>query len=232
MGLDPIIDLRAMGELMPPATIAIVEDDAATRDRLCRIVRQQKTFRLSGAAATFSEARTFLGEHAPDVLLVDLGLPDGDGIDLIRLCHEADPSTLIMVISAFGDEQKVVSAIMAGAKGYLLKDDDSQDIRLALQQLLDGGSPISASIASYLLAKLRGDRPSGVAGEDLLTAREIEVLELIARGYRSQEIATRLTISYHTVVSHIRHVYDKLAVTSRSQAIFKASKLGLLSSGR
>ena len=207
--------------------IAIVEDDTEALNRISGIVNGMTEIDIVLTAANFSEAKTFLGNNKPHILLTDLGLPDGDGTDLIRLAFDNDPNCLILVLSALGDEQHVISAIMAGAKGYILKDDDTQEIQQVITQLIAGGSPISAAIARYLLVKLQRPAQEKVAST-LLTARESEVLELVALGYRTNEIAEKLFISYHTVVNHIRNVYDKLAVSSRSQAIRKASQLGLL----
>lgn len=216
---------------MQPLTVVIVEDDHETLEHMVRIVKKQARLQVVHQASTFKDAEPFLANNQVDILLTDLGLPDGSGIDLIRLTYGKHPNTMIMVLSAFGDEENVITAIMAGAKGYLLKNDDTQEISASLEQLIDGGSPISASIARYLLVQLRGkqDKPKEKeAVPSLLTPRETEVLELIAMGYRNNEIAEKLFISYHTVVNHIRNVYEKLAVSSRSQAIHKASQIGLL----
>lgn len=215
-----------------PIDVMIVEDEPATRARLVAAVDAHPDIVVSGAVATLAEARTALAAHAPRVLLCDLGLPDGSGIELIRSVSASHPTTLAMVLSALGDEQSVIEAIMAGAKGYLLKDDAGTSICESILKIDDGGSPISASIARYLLVKLQGAASPQPLAVGLLTEREVEVLELVAQGYRSQEIAERLHLSYHTIVHHIRHVYDKLAVNSRSQAIGRASELGLLTSRR
>lgn len=214
---------------MASHSVVIVEDDPDTLAHVTRAVAEVEALQVVKTATTFQAAKAYIGAQTPDILLTDLGLPDGDGIDLIRLTYGANPNSLIMVLSAFGDEQNVINAIMAGAKGYLVKNDNSQDLGAGIQQLIDGGSPISASIARYLLVQLRGKNAQPHATEpSLLTPRELEVLELIAMGYRNNEIATKLFISYHTVVNHVRNVYDKLAVSSRSQAIHKASQIGLL----
>lgn len=214
--------------MLKPIDVIVVEDEPATLDRLVAIVAGHVRLRVAGSASSLAQARDCIAARPPDVLLCDLGLPDGSGIDLIGQVSQTHPQTLVMVLSALGDEQSVIAAIMAGAKGYLLKDDSSASICDAILQIQDGASPISASIARFLLVKLQGaPRPVDPA-PSLLSDREIQVLELVAQGYRSQEIADRLHISYHTVVHHIRHVYDKLAVKSRSQAIRKASQLGLL----
>lgn len=206
----------------------VVEDEPLTLDQLVTAIHAHPVMTVLHSAATLTEARESLVAELPDVLLTDLGLPDGDGVDLIREVCGAHPNVLVLVLSALGDEQHVISAIMAGAKGYLLKGSPNPSVCDAITQLTEGASPITASIARYLLVKLQGDVAPHRDVASLLTEREIEVLELVAQGYRSSEIASRLCISYHTVVHHIRSVYDKLAVRSRAQAIYKASQIGLL----
>lgn len=209
-------------------SILIVEDDEALLTHLAQLIEGHDRFASPRTATSLATARAQLAIEQPHILLTDLGLPDGSGIDLIRAMRDAYPRTLSIVLSAYGDERRVIDAIMAGAKGYILKGEESVDIARALDQLLDGGSPISASIARYLLVKLQGAQRESAESAALLTPREREVLELVARGYRNAEIAAQLFISYHTVVNHVRNVYDKLSVSSRSQAIRKASELGML----
>ena len=217
---------------MKPYSVIIVEDDLETLARLREAINADPKLTVIGTSTSIAEAKNLIAKKPPTVLLTDLGLPDGNGRELIRYTYQHYPKVLSMVLSLFGDEQNVVNAIVAGAKGYVLKKNEDQPIPNAVLQLIDGASPISASIARYLLVKLHDDNPEEHAeclpAGNLLTDREAQVLELVSQGYRSQEIADQLGISYHTVVHHIRIVYDKLAVTSRSQAIHKASKIGLI----
>lgn len=209
-------------------SVMVVEDEPITLEHLCRAVDDHPAMAVLQRARTLAEARRLIGIRRPDVLVADLGLPDGSGIDLIRdVCREHD-EVLVLVLSGLGDEQSVIAAIMAGAKGYLLKGGSRGAVCDGILQLADGGSPISASIARYLLVKLKQGSAPEPPPRPLLTEREVQVLELVAQGYRSSEIAERLFISYHTVVHHVRNVYDKLQVRSRSQAIYKASQIGLL----
>lgn len=173
---------------------------------------------------------------APDLLAVDLGLPDGHGTELIRFARREHPTTEVMVITVFADERSVISAIEAGAGGYLLKDGTPQEISQALVQLAEGGSPISPAIARHLLRRFQSEpaaaAPTATAAEPApsLTQREIEVLRLISKGFRFGEIAELLGISTHTVTTHVRHLYRKLEVSSRSAAVWEARHLGLLRS--
>jgi len=184
---------------------------------------------LFGSVGSCKACRALL-KNKPDMMLVDLGLPDGNGTDLIRQLKCMHPSAEVMVVSVFAEEDKVVGAIRAGASGYLLKDMLNEDIGACIIDVLNGGSPISPSIARYILKALN----TIVGGENKaddsidLTSREIEVLNLIARGYNRKEIATLLYLSKHTVVSHIRHIYEKLEVHSRNEAVFEACQQGLI----
>ena len=210
------------------ARIQLVEDDAETRDRLARALRSEPSLEVTGTAASCAELRALLASATPDVVLVDLGLPDGDGTALIREIRTRVPTAEIMVITVFGDERTVVSAIEAGARGYLLKDGTDDEIVRAVLDLLRGFSPISPAIARHLLRRLQGDVPAAGPAVPRLSARESEVLELLARGFRNAEIAGALGITTHTVTSHVRQLYRKLEVGSRGEAVFEAVHLGLL----
>lgn len=212
--------------------VLIVEDQPETRERLARIVAETAGLELEAALEGFEQCRSWLADAAPPaVMLVDLGLPDGDGLDLIRLSRELQPPPEVMVISVFGDEQHVLAAIEAGATGYLLKDGAPEAIGESILRLVDGESPISSSIARHLLKRLQPAAASPAAGNvPTLTPREAEVLRLIAKGFSYGEIAHNLGMSPHTVTSHIKHIYRKLEVRSRGEAVFEALQMGLLRS--
>lgn len=211
-----------------PVTVLIVEDDAATRALLRRRVSALPDYQVSGETGSIAGALAACQPRAPRIVLVDLELEDGNGIDLIRAL--ADSATLMLVISVFGDETSVLAAIEAGAHGYLLKDDSETDIGAALTQLVAGGSPISPFIARHLLQRLRPAAPASPSAEpdSALSDREREVLNLASRGYTYGEIADLLDVSLNTVSSYTRRVYRKLAVHSRSAAVFEAQRLGLI----
>jgi len=219
---------------MTPHRVLLVEDDGPTRQHLARAVEAHPDLALLGAAATLAEGRGLLAREAPDVLLTDLGLPDGSGIDLIRELRRSAPGAVAMAITALGDERTVISAIEAGASGYLLKDGSVAEVGEALMDLVAGGSPISPGVARYLLRRLQrgtADAPAAPAQDPAaphLTEREHEVLSLIAKGFSFPEIAGLLSISAHTVTTHVRHIYEKLEVTSRGSAVYEAVQLGLI----
>jgi DNA-binding NarL/FixJ family response regulator len=209
-------------------TIMLVEDDLQTRQRLERVIAAAPQLRVSAAVGNLHDARASLSQARPDVLLVDLGLPDGSGADLIREAS-AVRGTHIMVITVFGDEAHVVEAIEAGATGYLLKDASTSQINRAIADLLAGGSPISPAVARHLLKRFQ---PHEAAASETATAnlseREIEVLRLIARGDSYGEIARSLDISVNTVSTYTKQIYRKLAVNSRGKAVYEAVQQGLL----
>lgn len=215
--------------------VFLVEDDHGTLKRMADIVSSQPELSLVGKAETYSDASEWLNNNKLDVLLTDLGLPDGNGKQLIEQTREQHKQAEIMVISRFGDENSVVEAIKAGASGYLLKDESEEHIIDAIRQLLLGGSPISPAIASYILDYFQRDEfassnaPESPNQETILTPKEKLVLQYISRGYSNKEIAASLEISPHTVASHIKHIYQKLQVNSRNEAVFEGWRMGELS---
>jgi DNA-binding NarL/FixJ family response regulator len=216
---------------MPRYHVLLIEDDAPTRARLARVIEAHPQLQLSAAVGSCAAARAVLAREAPDVMLVDLGLPDGSGIDLIQDGRRAGKPVEAMVITVFGDERHVLSAIEAGASGYLLKDGDSGYIGESIMQMLAGGSPISAPIARHLLQRFRPPASvteTGGTAVPGLTQREQEVLELVAKGFSYADIAGLLSMSVHTVTTHVKSIYRKLAVSSRGAAVYEAVQLGLI----
>ncbi len=217
--------------MAPHYSVLLIEDDLHTRELLASVINAHEQLTITAAVGTHKEGLHELEEYQPDVLLVDLGLPDGDGTDLIHEIYRKGYSTDAMVITVFGDEKHVVRAIEAGATGYILKDGSNSYIAESILQLKGGGSPISAPIARYLLNRFRAPVPEIKSKEiDLphLTEREKEVLSKLSQGFNFAEIADILSISSHTVTSHVKHIYRKLAVRSRGEAVFEAVQLGLI----
>lgn len=215
--------------------VFLVEDDNGTLQRLADVVRDEPGLELVGTAMNYTDASNWLSNNELDVLLTDLGLPDGNGKQLIEQTVEQHKDAEIMVVSRFGDENSVVEAIKAGAGGYLLKDESQEHIADSIRQLLQGGSPISPAIARYILDYFKNDEIAESSGdgseadqEALLTPKEKMVLQYISRGYSNKEIARSLEISPHTVASHIKRIYRKLAVNSRNEAVFEGWRMGQL----
>jgi DNA-binding NarL/FixJ family response regulator len=214
--------------------VALVEDDTETRQRLAASIRGQDWLELVAACATGTEALSALAAAKPDVLLVDLGLPDISGLEVIRAAATRLPACDILVISMFGDEANVLAALEAGARGYLLKGTLARDISIDIRDLRDGGSPLSPSIARQVLKRLQSRQPERAEPERAsdeeadLSPREIEILNTIARGFSYAETAAMLGITVGTVHTHLKHIYGKLAVHSKTEAVFEAGRLGLL----
>ncbi|MEB2343479.1 MAG: response regulator transcription factor [Deltaproteobacteria bacterium] len=220
--------------------VLLVEDDAATRARLRAVIEAHAGLALAGAVGSCAEARAALAGAAPAVLLTDIGLPDGSGIDLIRELRGRGLPTLCMVVTVFGDEPHVVSAIEAGALGYLLKDAPAEAIGGAILEMLAGGSPMSAPVARFLLKRFEpapaapappapaSGAPTPGPGAPTLSAREREVLGYIVKGFTYGEIARLTGLSAHTVATYVRRVYGKLEVHSRGEAVYEALASGLV----
>ena len=172
-------------------------------------------------------------QNAPaDVLVVDLGLPDGSGIDVIHAAHRLWPDCGVMVSTVFGDEAHVIQSIEAGATGYLLKDSAPENMLGEIRSLNSGGSPISPMIARQLLLRFQQHFPAQPAATEkdavTLSAREKEVLDLVTKGFTANEIAELMQVSRHTVLTFVRRIYRKLKVTSKAEAIYEARNQGLL----
>jgi len=222
--------------------VLVVEDDSRARSFFEASVQRSPRLFWLGSAGTVQEALNWLAQTAtiPDVLLVDLGMPDGSGLDVIREAVARFPGCEPLVISVFGDEENVLSSIEAGAVGYIHKDAAPEDIAQTIVEMKAGASPISPMIARRVLAKYRSLQLAGApaatpeaavdsTAPSLLSSREHEVLTLIARGFSYAEIARLKGLSVHTVQTHIKNLYGKLAVHSKSEAVFEATRLGLLS---
>ncbi|MBL1321006.1 MAG: response regulator transcription factor [Methylophaga sp.] len=211
-------------------TLLIVEDSKATRERLENAITEGDLYELVASVGTFEEAKTALHDLAPEILLTDIGLPDGNGIDLIHMLKSPRVKTsLAIVITVFGDAEHVITALKAGASGYILKDDDFMGINNAITCMVNGGSPISPTIARYLLTELSisTQAESGDKQGDL-SAREHEILLLVSKGYTSKEIGEILELSFHTINGYVKNLYKKLSVNSRTEAIYEATRKGII----
>lgn len=223
-------------ENLLPAPVLVVEDDPLMRQRLARVLDglgytpEAITF-----SACLSEARAYIDSQPLALALVDLGLPDGNGIELIKELREQDPSLMIMVISAWSTEEAILGALRAGATGYVLKERDDLEVSLSIRSVLRGGAPIDPFIARSILQLLPAasppqpeESPKPAEGGGL-SAREQEILEWVSQGMTNREIAEQLFISRYTVECHIKRIYRKLAVSSRTRAVNEARQRGLLS---
>lgn len=227
-----------------PATIriAIVEDDPQFQAAVASAIRQTDDMRLLWVADTLARGLCALNDGpAADVLLVDLGLPDGSGIEAIAAAARLWPACAVMVSTAFGDEAHVLQSIEAGASGYLLKDSMPERIVGEIRSLHAGGSPISPLIARQVLMRFKqagapapgaaaahADADTDASNVVTLSAREREVLLYITKGFTADEIARVLEVSHHTVLTFVRRTYAKLKVRSKAEAIYEARARGLI----
>lgn len=211
-------------------SVGLVEDDPGTQERLRSALRRAAQLRLAYAGSTVAQTVQWLRSNSVDVLLVDLGLPDGSGLEVIRQCRALCPATEIMVITMFGDEANMMRAFEAGARGYLLKDGTEDDLAEHVLSLKAGGSPMTPIIARQLLARLSPSplSPKLPGHAAALTGREREILATLARGFTYAEAAEIMNIAPSTVQSHVKNIYSKLAVHSKTEAIFEARQLGIL----
>lgn len=218
-----------------PLKVVLVEDDAAFQEAFRTALAAAPDLSIAGVAATAAEARARLAGVPADVLVVDLGLPDGSGVDVIREAHSQWPGCAIMVATTFADERHVIASIEAGASGYLLKDSPLPMIAEDIRVLHGGGSPISPRIARQVLMRFRPDEraadevePAEKSGIPSLSEREKETLQLITRGFSFDEIAELMSVSRNTVLTFVRRIYAKLEVRSKTEAVFEARAHGLL----
>jgi DNA-binding NarL/FixJ family response regulator len=215
--------------------VLIVEDEPEFLQRFSQAVLADAKLRLLAAVSSGAAAQAVMRSQPFDVLMVDLGLPDMDGVDLIREAVVRQPGCDVLVVTMFGDDGHVLSSIEAGATGYLLKDAMPREIAACVHELRAGGSPISPSIARRVLERfqqrvpLSSTPPAGPRSDGVqLSEREIEILKLVAKGLAFQQVGEVLGISPHTVVAHVKKIYRKLAVHSRGEAVYEAGQLGLL----
>ncbi|MEO9147828.1 MAG: response regulator transcription factor [Burkholderiaceae bacterium] len=217
-------------------SVLVVEDEPEFMRRFADAVLADAGLEPAGVVSTGGAAIALLDAAAPDAMLVDLGLPDISGVEVI--CHATGhhPDCDVMVVTMFGDDAHLMASIEAGATGYLLKDATEQRIAAGIHELRAGGSPISPIIARRVLSRFlvsvtpgAPDAPATAWPEpSLLTERETEILRLTAEGLGFDTIGGLFQISPHTVVAHVKKIYRRLALHSRSEAVYEASQLGLL----
>jgi DNA-binding NarL/FixJ family response regulator len=219
----------------PALRIALVEDDVSFESSFAAAMERAEDMVLAATAHTVAQAIRLFEGPPLDVIVVDLGLPDGSGIEVIRAAHAAWPECGIMVSTTFADEKHVIASIEAGAAGYLLKDSSPEKIADEIRALHGGGSPISPRIARQILLHFRPhettpQQPEAPPPElaSPLSPRERQTLELITKGFSYDEIAELMQISRNTVMTFVRRIYQKLEVRSKAEAIYEARNYGIL----
>ena len=213
--MSPPLEGRPAGS---PIRVAIVEDNDEIRGTLERIVGRASGMRFVGSFPDGKTAMELLPQHHPEVVIMDIRLPDVSGIECTAWLKRALPATQVLIFTVYGDNEQVFRALEAGASGYLLKRSTPSEIRQAILEVHQGGAPMSGEIARKVVQSFRKEH-SETAPAQRLTAREEEVLGLLAQGYISKEIADKLAVSFDTVRFHLKNVYAKLHVRSRAEAI-------------
>ena len=206
----------------------VVDDLVASRDWLELALREAFAGIEVSTAGSLAEG-LLAAQQAPDIALVDLGLPDGSGVQLIEVLRRAQPPPLCVVATVFDDDGHLFPALRAGAEGYLLKEQSRETVVESLRGIVEGRPPLSPSIARRLLAHFRP--PPAAPDPAPLTARETDVLRAIAKGYTVQQAAGLLSLSPHTVAGYLKEIYRKLAVGSRAEATIEAARRGLIGTG-
>ena len=223
-------------ETILPVPVLIVEDEGLIQERLKNILTELGYSKeMLIFAKNLQQAFTEIEQQPVSLALVDLGLPDGNGIELIEKLRALDSNAMILVISAWSTQESLFSAIKAGATGYVLKERDDAEVLLSIRSILRGGAPIDPFIAQEILKQISAaiipaadDQKIIDADMELLTGRETEILNLVAQGMSNREIAEQLFVSKYTVESHIKHIYRKLSVSKRTKAVSAARSLGIL----
>jgi len=208
-------------------TVAIVEDDARIRDVVQQLIDGEPDLRCRGAYGSAEQALRALGGFPVDILLLDIHLPGMQGSDAVRVFHERFPQVRIVMFTVFDDDKRIFTSLCNGATGYVLKKTPPQKLLDALRDVRDGGAPMSSEIARRVVDLFRKMRPREIAGETL-TPTEVRLLSYLAEGLSYQAASDRMEISINTVRDHVRSIYEKLHVHSKSAAVTKALRAGII----
>lgn len=214
-----------------PARVVVVEDDAATRILLVSALEADAAYKVVAEFSEGGPAIASIKSIKPDLLLIDLGLPDVSGLQIIHEIGATYPKCDILVITTFGDDLSIFTALEAGARGYLLKGVTAEELRRDVRHLRDGGSPLSPSIARKVLDRLianKSKRAASPNNQALLTPREIEILQQIGQGFTYNETAAHCKITNATVHAHLKSIYRKLAVNSNTEAIYEGRRRNII----
>jgi len=206
--------------------VVVADDQTVVRDGLVTLLKLLPGIDVVAAASDGDEAVRLVAEHNPDVLLVDLRMPKCDGVEATRRVRTDHPGTEVVVLTTYSDDDSVLAALRAGARGFLTKDADAESIGRALQAAAAGQSIVDAQVQRRLIEGAAAPKPADPADTGL-TPREIEVLRLIADGLSNTEIARHLVVSEATVKTHINHLFAKANLRDRAQAVAYAYRLGL-----
>ena len=206
--------------------IAIVEDLREIREGLARLINATPDYRCTGAYGSMEEALEKIPNNLPDLVLSDIGLPGIDGISGITILKERYPELLILMLTVYDDNERIFDALCAGACGYLLKKTPWEKVVEALKEAIEGGSPMSPEVARRVISLFREIKPPKEAAYEL-TPHEVRLLRMLVEGHSYKTAAAELHVSVNTIKFHLRHIYDKLQVHTKSEAVAKALRHGL-----
>jgi DNA-binding NarL/FixJ family response regulator len=210
--------------------VALVEDLSATREGLCMLIGGSPGFAICGQYGSMEEAIEGIHASPPDVLLADVGLPGMSGIEGVRRIHELMPALPILMLTVHDESDSVFSAVCAGACGYLLKETAPSRLLESIRELYEGGAPMSPGIARKVVQMFQ--RTAQPPAEMQLSSRQLDILRMLAEGHSYKACAAALDVGLDTVRSHVRKIYERLHVHSRSEAVWKALESGLLRGGK
>jgi NarL family two-component system response regulator LiaR len=211
-----------------PITVVVVDDHPMVRQGIAGFLAAQPDIEVVAEATSASEALAPVAEHVPDVILADLVMPGTDGVTHIRDLVSVSPRSAVVVLTSYGDDDHLVPALAAGARSYLLKDVGPEDLAAAIRRAASGEANLSPAVAARVIAELHGSRAGKPDPRASLSAREVEVLRLVADGHPNAEISRRLFISEKTVKSHVSNVLAKLHLADRTQAAAYAWRTGIV----
>jgi DNA-binding NarL/FixJ family response regulator len=203
-----------------PIKVSIVEDNDRVRESLTSLIDGARGFRCVGAHRSAEAALRLVPEEKPNVVLMDIHLPRLSGVDCVRKLKATEPDLLVLMLTAYEDDDLIFQALKAGANGYLVKQTPPSEILAAIREVHEGGAPMSSNIARKVIQSFHQTGPSESPTESL-SPRELEILDLLAKGYMNKEIADILSIAFQTVHTHVRNIYSKLHVRSRTEAVAK-----------
>jgi DNA-binding NarL/FixJ family response regulator len=201
-------------------SVSIVEDDAGIRTTLAKLINSSPGFRCVSHHGSAETALEEIPNLKPDVALMDINLPGLNGVECVRRLKPVLPGTQVIMLTVYQNTEHIFNALAAGATGYMLKQTPPAELLIAIQEVHAGGSPMSSHIARKIVQSFQRSAPASAEMESL-SQRESEVLELLAKGFLYKEIAERMKVTYATVHTHIRHIYEKLHVRSRTEAVAK-----------
>jgi DNA-binding NarL/FixJ family response regulator len=210
-----------------PIRVAIIEDLREVREGLAVLISGTTGFECAGTYRSMEEALRSIAASRADVILTDIGLPGMDGIEGTRVLHERFPDVPILALTVFDDDEKIFKAICAGASGYLLKNTPPAQLLQSLREIADGGAPMSPDVARRVIELFREFRPISRTSPDL-TSQEVVLLKLMVEGHHYKTAAREMGISTNTVSFHLKNIYDKLQVHSKTEAVAKALREHLI----